>query len=453
MLQTLIETLPLGLSLSSLFPSTALSLLYGVTNATSSISISGMYWNLLGLPDQDLYSKHQLEQWGIQHGQDLYSALEEAAERNVSIRILYGASMHTSTEKVYDGKVDFLNNNTLVQNDVPEELYRLTIKYPKTVQVAEWDAKPWYGGGILHQKVWIFDEKEAYLGSANTDWKSLAQVLEVGIWLNGNSQVKSLSMIFERYWQWSSMEIKTEIVYSSTFQAKLQVPCWSMKVSSPVRCVNPFPHKSVDVIRPNALGCEEKQLKPWFIGVAPREIMMGSDERFDEDGLVETIRNAKSFIGLSVMDFQASSVFSTTVQTTPIYWPALTNSLLAVLYAKPVKVQLLISQWKHTSSEMIRGLKALLSSYQVCRKCPGTLEIRLFQIPGWNTTAFPAYTRVSHGKFIVTDTQVNIGTSNMQWGYFYTTAGLSFNSINESLRGDLERLFNRNWESGFTTTL
>ena len=32
------------------------------------------------------------------------------------------------------------------------------------------------GGGIIHTKMWIVDDKHFYIGSANMDWRSLAQV-------------------------------------------------------------------------------------------------------------------------------------------------------------------------------------------------------------------------------------------------------------------------------------
>lgn len=34
----------------------------------------------------------------------------------------------------------------------------------------------WWGGGVLHTKLWISNKKHAYVGSANNDWKSLTQV-------------------------------------------------------------------------------------------------------------------------------------------------------------------------------------------------------------------------------------------------------------------------------------
>lgn len=32
------------------------------------------------------------------------------------------------------------------------------------------------GGGVLHTKFWIVDQRHVYIGSANMDWRSLTQV-------------------------------------------------------------------------------------------------------------------------------------------------------------------------------------------------------------------------------------------------------------------------------------
>lgn len=37
--------------------------------------------------------------------------------------------------------------------------------------------KDWWGSGIVHAKVWISDNRDVYIGSANNDWKSLTQVI------------------------------------------------------------------------------------------------------------------------------------------------------------------------------------------------------------------------------------------------------------------------------------
>ena len=37
----------------------------------------------------------------------------------------------------------------------------------KTVQARTWEPQKWYGGGIMHLKVWHADSNAAYLGSAS----------------------------------------------------------------------------------------------------------------------------------------------------------------------------------------------------------------------------------------------------------------------------------------------
>jgi phospholipase D3/4 len=95
----------------------------------------------------------------------------------------------------------------------------------------------------------------------------------------------------------------------------------------------------------------------------------------------------------------------------------------------------LISKWAHTNARISPALAALqAAASSICTapdapaylpKCgpggTGSLEVRLFEVPGWNQTespnaAYPPYSRVNHAKYIVTDNRVNIGTSNMAWG-------------------------------------
>lgn len=39
------------------------------------------------------------------------------------------------------------------------------------------------GSGILHTKLWLIDRRHAYIGSANSDWRSLTQVKELGVYI------------------------------------------------------------------------------------------------------------------------------------------------------------------------------------------------------------------------------------------------------------------------------
>ena len=151
-----------------------------------------------------------------------------------------------------------------------------------------------------------------------------------------------------------------------------------------------------------------------------------------------------------------------------VWWSALVNPILNVATAKGVKVRLLISKWAHTSDDIppyLRGLQAMgnacsagARSSSYAPKCNGSLEIRLMALPGWNQTMppdakYPPFSRVNHAKYIVTDKRFNIGTSNMAWGYFYTTAGTSFNSDHPVLRKSLQSAFDRDWDSPYAEPL
>jgi phospholipase D3/4 len=89
----------------------------------------------------------------------------------------------------------------------------------------------------------------------------------------------------------------------------------------------------------------------------------------------------------------------------------------------------------------------------------------MFMVPGWNQTldypnitqpldpVFPTYSRVAHGKFLLTENRVNVGTSNYQWGYFYQTAGTSLNTDDVAIREGVESAFDRDWDSSYAVVL
>jgi phospholipase D3/4 len=70
-----------------------------------------------------------------------------------------------------------------------------------------------------------------------------------------------------------------------------------------------------------------------------------------------------------------------------------------------------------------------------------------------SSTKWPAFTRVNHAKYIVTDSRINVGTSNMEWGYFYNTAGASFNTDSSAALAQLQEIFDRNWNSPYAEPL
>ncbi|CAH0475968.1 unnamed protein product [Peronospora belbahrii] len=419
-----------------------------------------MYWNLLGEEDRKVYSEAEMTTFGADRGKHLLFALRDAANRGVKIRIL-----------------TTLGLGQLETPLLPKEVQMLVDTAPKNVHVRCWSGAKWYGNGILHQKIWIFDTQHVYIGSANMDWKSLAQVMEMGVMMEDltpkSEIIQDMQTLFETWWMFASSQLlpaKTLTYFSDKFQHTLQVPAWSLYLPKDKRIEDPFEKAGLLALgnishqlqTPFSSKSDGSTVAQMFIAAAPLEATAAHSRAFDEDSLVYTIRSAKLFVYLSVMDFAPFSMHT----PGPLHWPALTDSLLAGVYSKPgLLVRLLISQWQHTSPQMLDALATLQTQAKLCQhmhaRCSGRLEIKIFRVPGWqNTTSiagrkalWPTYTRVNHAKYIVTDTRANVGTSNMEWGYFYTTAGASVNTNHEPTRKALENAFERNWNSSYACFL
>ena len=83
---------------------------------------------------------------------------------------------------------------------------------------------------------------------------------------------------------------------------------------------------------------------------------------------------------------------------------------------------------------------------------------KLYKVPPY--TIQIDYARVNHNKFMVTDRVAYVGTSNWSADYFLNTAGVGY-VVNETeavstadqmtLRANLQAVFERNWNSSYTT--
>ena len=157
--------------------------------AQSTIDLTAMYWALLPDPteggDEEGFTQAQLDSMGAGEGRALFEALREAAGRGVSIRILQspGFSHHK------------------------RESDALQQKFPEKVRIHTVEMGEWYGGnGIMHQKIWIFDARHIYLGSANMDWKSITQVKELGISVEDSPELAAdATKYFKTWWAFSAL--------------------------------------------------------------------------------------------------------------------------------------------------------------------------------------------------------------------------------------------------------
>lgn len=138
-----------------------------------------------------------------------------------------------------------------------------------------------------------------------------------------------------------------------------------------------------------------------------------------------------------------------------------------VVFSKHATVKILVAYWAHFIENTDQYLKSLLYSNILCsssvyNKCTGKVQIKYYRVPGFNLTGpakskgdnstgniYPGYSRVNHGKYAVSDVRAHIGTSNLIWDYFYTTAGVSFGTYNPAIVTQLQEIFEADWKSPY----
>lgn len=143
-----------------------------------------------------------------------------------------------------------------------------------------------------------------------------------------------------------------------------------------------------------------------------------------------------------------------------------------VVFSKNAVVKVLVAHWSTTLAGTEKYLLYLNYTNSLCKSslynsCNGKVEIKNYEVPGWDATGpavnvttgastgnkYPAFSRVNHAKFVVSDVRANIGTSNLVWDYFYATAGVSFGTYDPRIVSQLQAIFDADWMSPYAVPL
>ncbi|KAI9118630.1 hypothetical protein K1719_010962 [Acacia pycnantha] len=436
-------------------------------NSTRRLDIIAQYWQLVASPHDSRsgdygYSESDMRKFGAPEGAAVYNAIDAAADRNVKIRLLSHSGVYpdftTEPSHLASGRSN-VKNVTLLLGD-------------------------WWGSGIVHAKVWISDNRDVYIGSANNDWKSLTQVKEVGIYLTGCPGIAEMvEVYFNNLWRLASLNSSayTKTIFDQQWQVERKVPCWSHFIDPKKRCESPLPQyvKTPHVAGYPVLsdpymfevsietpGSNRSTNLPQasYLSFAPPELSFGKYQA-DEQAWVDTIKSVgmNETVRINTMDWLGQSQF--TDQT--IYWSSLSSTISEVVFSKHATVKILVAYWSHFINGTDVYLKSLLYSNNLCssskyNKCSGKVEIKYYMVPGFNSTGpaikdgastgntYPGFTRVNHGKYAVSDVRAHIGTSNLIWDYFYTTSGVSFGTHNPAIVSQLQQIFDADWHSPYS---
>ncbi|KAL1790726.1 phospholipase D4 isoform X2 [Sigmodon hispidus] len=287
-----------------------------------------------------------------------------------------------------------------------------------------------FTGGVLHSKFWVVDGQHVFVGSANMDWRSLAQVKELGAIIYNCSQLaQDLEKTFQTYW------------VLGTPQAVLP-KIWPRNFSSHINRFHP--------------------LRSLFDGVPTTAYFSASPPSLcphgrtgDLDAVLGVMAGAREFIYVSVMEY-----FPTTRFTRPArYWPVLDNALRAAAFNRGVHVRLLVSCWFNTDPTTFAYLRSLQAFSNPSAGI--SVDVKVFIVPVGNHSNIP-FSRVNHSKFMVTDKAAYIGTSNWSEDYFSSTAGVGLVVSQKSpaaqpgvtaVQEQLRQLFVRDWSSRYAVDL
>ena len=199
------------------------------------------------------------------------------------------------------------------------------------------DMGEWYGGsGIMHQKIWIFDARHVYLGSANMDWKSIAQVKEMGVAVEDCPELAAdAGKYFETWWTFTALPPSSVEVFDPAARIDRRVPPWSALVPPAQRAPSPLAEDQFATVynrktplpldlAENAAACSSPAARTKFaVPGAP-----GTRKGWC------TPSTTRGSVSVSVMDFAPIGLYSRQSagaplgdegiipNDTPVWWPA-----------------------------------------------------------------------------------------------------------------------------------
>lgn len=306
------------------------------------------------------------------------AAVERAAARGVRVRFAFDARM--------------LDRNP----DVPP---RLDAIGGVEVRIYDFSTR---GGGVQHTKLFVVDDREAFVGSQNFDWRSLTHIQELGLRVREPALVRAVAALFAL--DWALAEGETSLEDARPAPTEMQ---W------PVRA---------------RFGGEEVEVTPGFSpnGWLPDEAL------WEWPQMRAAIEGARERVRLQVMSYHLH-----------LYgggeWTELDEALRAAA-ARGVTVELMVSHWE-TRPDRIADLQALQRVENV--------EVRIVTIPQASSGFIP-FARTIHAKYLTVDGARGwVGTSNASGDYFTRSRNAGFFVEGAVFARRLDAFFDDLWTSDY----
>ena len=251
-------------------------------------------------------------------------------------------------------------------------------------------------GGVQHAKYFVVDGWDAYVGSANFDWRALEHIHELGVRIEGVAISGALAELFARDWAAAAKE-----------PAAARTRPWSSA-----------PQHDGGSIR----------LVASPMGALP------DDDGWTLDAIVQQIDNAEHSICIQLLSYDAAYRDGRPFATL--------DDAIRSAANRGVAVRLLLADWQKRSPQALQELQQLAH-----------VEVRLVTIPT-HSSGFIPYARVIHAKYMVVDERSAwIGSSNWKGDYFYQSRNAGVVVRGGTLPTRLQRSFEQVWQSDYALSI
>ena len=323
------------------------------------------------------FEEFYLSNWPGEPLQPILDEIGKAAARGVKVRILLDQGMH----RTYPQPADSLGKIPNIE-----------------VRIIDFGS---IGGGVQHSKYFTVDGEAVFLGSQNMDWRALAHIHEMGVWIADSSVTRFYQDLFDLDWK-----------MAAGMGNKIQ------NLSFAVNAARRYPDYKILQSPGDTVTLETSYSPPSF----------GLDiTRGDLDRIVHKIEIARHEIVMQSLTYspKGHGEFDDRI-----------DIALRRAAARGVKVKMLISDWNQGHPE-IDYLKSLA--------CIPNIEARLGTVPEWSGGYIP-FARVEHCKYMVVDTMVTwIGTANWEPNYFYKSRNVAVTLTNRNLAKQARASFETSW--------
>jgi len=364
----LVESFPIGTTLDSDLPDAADTWLSMIRRAESSIDLAEFYVS----DDPN----------GASSLTTIIGAIRERASKGVKVRLLVEEKFY----RTYPAWVDQLDSLQYV------EARRL-----------DYSA---VAGGVLHAKYFVVDDRAAFVGSQNFDWRALEHIQELGLVLTDHHSAVRLARLFQSDWERGAPVASAGVDSSASRTPNIALTRGHLSRAGD------------DATNWQLVVSPEKD-RPEFID-------------WDLPHLIEMIDSARDSIAVQLLTYKPKS-------RTGEMWDELDGALRRAA-KRGVAVRLLLANW---------GKRAGTVEYlQELSQLPG-FQLRFMNIPEWSGGFIP-FARTVHAKYMVVDgRRFWLGTSNWERDYFYNSRNVGIVGEGQSLGAELSQFFRNGWDSEY----